>query len=374
MKLDGSKQEVGIASGVLAEMKPDMHGCNELRFNLTADTIEAIFKMYPAVKQKYVNQVPHEVTEKEFWTEFFKSQHFHRDRAISSTAKDVFGDLAKKDESAILQQNMTSFSDPLIDFSNPSPNQDEGYGRISTGKILNDTLIKQFNHQSMMVLERTTKRGACRVDDKNYKQKRVREVIENPELEKHGDQEEVTSIIHIDKFAFNALQGKEAANGNGHMNGAMMDRRDLNDDFRNTVAAWKPSLSQALNTNVARTVLGEVSPGGKYIPDSAKVNYNDSIPSELQKEMKKNYLALAELLRHFWTCFPTKTPQLEEKVRRMSSAIEKYRDTKLPNFRCMLPSRNADLCAHMDKMIDVALKKFTSWEERRSGAKSINVS
>ena len=24
-----------------------MHGCNELRFNLTADNINAIFKMYP---------------------------------------------------------------------------------------------------------------------------------------------------------------------------------------------------------------------------------------------------------------------------------------------------------------------------------------
>ena len=37
-------------------------------------------------------------------------------------------------------------------------------------------------------------------------------------------------------------------------------------------------------------------------------------PSDLQQEMKKNYVALAELLRHFWFCFPIKTPQLEEKV------------------------------------------------------------
>ena len=31
-----------------AEIRPDMHGCNELRFNLTADSIQAIFKTYPA--------------------------------------------------------------------------------------------------------------------------------------------------------------------------------------------------------------------------------------------------------------------------------------------------------------------------------------
>ena len=34
-----------------AELKPDMHGCNELRFNLTADNINAIFKMYPGGKE-----------------------------------------------------------------------------------------------------------------------------------------------------------------------------------------------------------------------------------------------------------------------------------------------------------------------------------
>lgn len=41
----------------------------------------------------------------------------------------------------------------------------------------------------------------------------------------------------------------------------------------------------------------------------------DSFTKDVQQEMKKNYLSLAELLRHFWSCFPIKTPQLEEKVR-----------------------------------------------------------
>lgn len=36
-----------------AELKPDVAGCNELRFNLTADNINAIFQMYPGGKSSF---------------------------------------------------------------------------------------------------------------------------------------------------------------------------------------------------------------------------------------------------------------------------------------------------------------------------------
>ena len=38
-----------------AEIRPDMHGCNELRFNVTADSIQAIFKTYPAGKTLFTS-------------------------------------------------------------------------------------------------------------------------------------------------------------------------------------------------------------------------------------------------------------------------------------------------------------------------------
>ena len=39
---------MGVTFLFQAEIRPDMHGCNELRFNITADSIQAIFKTYPA--------------------------------------------------------------------------------------------------------------------------------------------------------------------------------------------------------------------------------------------------------------------------------------------------------------------------------------
>ena len=41
---------------------------------------------------------------------------------------------------------------------------------------------------------------------------------------------------------------------------------------------------------------------------------SDLVSSSLQAEVKLQYNSLAELLRHFWSCFPVKTQFLEEKV------------------------------------------------------------
>lgn len=38
------------------------------------------------------------------------------------------------------------------------------------------------------------------------------------------------------------------------------------------------------------------------------------VPPDVQEEVKANYSALLELLRHFWTCFPVSSKSLEEKV------------------------------------------------------------
>ena len=61
-----------------------------------------MYWFYIAVKKKHAEYVPHELTESEFWTRFFQSHYFHRDRTVLAT-KDIFTDCAKNDEKGLVQ-------------------------------------------------------------------------------------------------------------------------------------------------------------------------------------------------------------------------------------------------------------------------------
>ncbi len=51
-----------------------------------------------SVKKKHLELVPSQMTEQEFWAEFFQSHYFNRDRLANPSPKEVFADCLKLDE------------------------------------------------------------------------------------------------------------------------------------------------------------------------------------------------------------------------------------------------------------------------------------
>ncbi len=91
--------------------------------------IESIFKTYPAVRRKHLQHVPANMTEQDFWTGFFQSHYFHRDRVLLHVKGDLFAECAKEDDRSIREQLKAGVKDRVADvgaFSDAT--LDENYG------------------------------------------------------------------------------------------------------------------------------------------------------------------------------------------------------------------------------------------------------
>ncbi|XP_068717485.1 general transcription factor IIH subunit 1-like [Montipora capricornis] len=379
-------QAIGLSSALLADMQPESSGCNEVKYNLNVDTIEAIFKTYPAVKKKHQEVVPHEMPEKDFWTKFFQSHYFHRDRVSSRpTPGDMFTECAKEDEHEQLKRKLATFKDPLLDLTGASPVPDEGYGLAaelvdSKNNTSSQGLFRRLNHHSLMVLQTSAGRSSTSTEnDRNEKngltkdcappakKSRLREMVEYDDL----SEEQVTDIPSLKiadstKFSQGLIPAGTKDKGLLHSKRCQTDNSVALQCNQREVEQWKPDLPGALPSDMACHVLTEMSPGGSLMTTTSETNMQHLVSSSLQKELKLQYNSLSELLRHFWSCFPVKTQLLEEKMVRIGQSLEKYRDVKLQQFRSQLASENLHLASHLIEMLDSALSKYRTWLEKKS--------
>lgn len=409
-KQEGVKQPVGVSAAFLADIKPQTDGCNGLKYNLSADIIESIFRTYPMVRKKHAENVPHEMTESEFWTRFFQSHYFHRDRTIIGS-KDVFSDCAKNDDREIRDEVTKTINDPLLDMTNMTDsNAGGGFGGVSDERKLssnqtNLTMIRRFNHHSTMVLKacegQRSKKSQDTTDGTNgnipgSSNGSASHSLTNGDTDTNSassdtfKQPTVKRARIQEKLEYEDLQGKtETRNVNlklhkteGYLHGprpVMVSKYMTSDDVvgastsvSQEMAAWNPELGSVLQSTTALGVLGELSPGGSLMYGTSHQQLHNMVAVDIQDELRKQYNALLELLRHFWNCFPASTKFLEEKVVRMKTTLERFQVTKLiplkESFRQYHYS--IDLVGHMEELLSTAYTKFDAWQVRKMAKRS----
>ncbi|NXO15619.1 TF2H1 factor, partial [Oriolus oriolus] len=384
-----SKQDVGISAAFLADVRPQTDGCNGLRYNLTSDIIESIFRTYPAVKMKYAENVPHNMTEREFWTRFFQSHYFHRDR-LNTGSKDLFAECAKLDEKGLKAMVSQGVKNPLIDLTAlDDKTLDEGYGVASVASTSNASksaressnaaIIKRFNHHSAMVLAAGLRKQEAQNDhysetsstdgnsrDSDFfqpplKKVKLQEAIEYEDLSANNSVTTIALNLKSDRYYHGPtpIQSQQYATSQDIINSFHSIRQEME--------AYVPKLTQVLSSGDAASTIAVLSPGGALMQGGTQQAINQMVPNDIQSELKHLYVAAGELLRHFWSCFPVNTPFLEEKVVKMRSNLERFQVTKLCPFQEKIRRQylSTNLISHIEEMLQTAYNKFHTWQSRR---------
>lgn len=380
--------EVGISGAFLADIKPQTDGNNgKVLYNLTPEIMLAVFKTYPAVKKKHGDYVPHRMTESEFWTRFFQSHYYSAH--TTSRSEEVFSECSKHDDKEWNRDLNKIVDDPILCLKNIY--EQESYGSTpqpstSAGSnYMHATMIKRFNQHSQNILKAQIRSETDRMYDEmvaknpdaltngsappslpepKTKKARLQDKLVYDDLESdHGDKSSSLQLQQKDRY----LAGPPS-HSNAEPAAANQLQR-LNSELAGAISEWTPDLLNIQNPQLAHKTLQHVAESCRQDRQNGTQSNGviEELPVELRGELCAVYGSGGELLRHFWACFPPRTPQLVAKLQTLHATLANYHQSTLRPFQeKAIRDYNcrSGLLDHLLHMFHTASTKYDNWKSR----------
>uniref|UniRef100_A0A8R1UXF6 serine--tRNA ligase n=1 Tax=Pristionchus pacificus TaxID=54126 RepID=A0A8R1UXF6_PRIPA len=357
-----SEERTGMTGAFLANIAQS--DTNGLKLNLNTNIIQNIFATYPMVERKHLELVPHEMSEEEFWVKFATSHYFHREREVLPNPDDPFADCVKADEEEISKLVSAGAKRKRLNFD-----------------YLSDNVVSEINgaqrSESSTTLSGKDKQRTTLIRRCNYLSERILQTqqVASANAAAAASSSSTTSAPGAANGTTNGVNGEGKSNGSGY---AVLHRwmgDSAEDAMESAELAEEEQEMQLQPIKVAdgtslvvpeftadevarfRTIIHD------FIDDVTQENIINTHDDWLLAPSTSNVIGrVNELVKHFWTCFPPVTPELEAKIERMEQTLRRYEQTALAEAEQRF---GPEAFVHTRDMIVRAHEKYTAFQSRK---------
>ncbi|XP_021887908.1 probable RNA polymerase II transcription factor B subunit 1-1 [Carica papaya] len=397
-----SKQQVGLKSGMVSDIKPSTDGrTNRVTFNLTPEVIFQIFAEKPAVRQAFLNFVPNKMSEKDFWTKYFRAEYLHSTKNAVAAAAEAAEDeelavfLKPDDILASEARRKIRRVDPTLDMDADLGDDythvaDHGIFRYEIKEAteeLNDlyrrTLSQDLNRHAAVVLEGR----AVDIDSEDTRTvaealARAKQVSRaNVEIDGGENQERLDRISRMTE-----MEDLQAPRDPPLAALCIKDPRDYFDSQQANHAEAYESLKEIislvkakglsnpiLKSDVAFKVFNglthNISSAKYHLGKNPQESVLDRLPNSTKEELLHHWTSIQELLKHFWSSYPITATHLQIKVGRLKDAMSDI----YPQLEALKESVQSELRHHvsllvrpMQQALEAAFQHYDADLQRRS--------
>ena len=324
------QQETGIPTSLLTDLLASPDG-DQNKYILTLDSIQHIFKLYPAVRKKHIELVPDKVSEEVFWRNVLQTLQFHGIDHMNTPTNSNFNDATKHDESYRLKND------------------------IKRIKLSNATLLGEDADYMPLSTEQTVQEQA-----KFTKPWIIRSNYQNRMINGNSLSEIDTSIKSTtgNTLLYNELNLTQKPI---HTHRIESQRTFSLPSLDN----WAPNLINPMSSGAALQMLTDLSPGGSIVQSSPPLPTISS--QQMKAELVNLYRSCSELLRHFWSCFPITNLLIENKLHRLAGSLKKFPLTHIKPFVDKFGGTADHITSQLHLSVSMAVKKYETWGSRKKG-------